>query len=265
VVSYIIKKLLRLLLLLLCVSVAAFALVSASPVDPLEANVGQTALGSMSDGQIAKLESYWGVDEPPVERYINWAGDFIRGDMGDSLLYRRPVAEVISEKLSNSLWLMAFAWIASGLAGFLLGVSAGARRGTPADKTVRGFSLVTASIPPFFLALLLLMVFAVWLKALPVGLSVPIGVEAADVTLADRIEHAILPALTLSIVGIASITLHTREKMVDVMESDYMLFARARGESRAGAVRRHGVRNVLLPAVTLQFASISELFGGSVL
>lgn len=93
----------------------------------------------------------------------------------------------------------------------------------------------------------------------------PIGVEASGVTIADRIRHAILPAVTLSITGIANITLHTREKMIEIMESDYVLFARARGESTFEIVKNHALRNVLLPALTLQFASISEIFGGSVL
>ena len=89
--------------------------------------------------------------------------------------------------------------------------------------------------------------------------------KAAAVTAADRLRHAILPALTLSITGVANIALHTREKMVDVMESDYVLFARARGESELSVACRHGLRNVLLPAVTLQFASAGEIIGGSVL
>ncbi len=263
--SVIIKKLLRAALLLLCVSALAFALVSVSPVDPLQANVGQTALGSMSAEQIAKLESYWGVNTPPLERYFNWLGDFLRGDMGESLIYRQPVSAVIGERLVNSLWLMAFAWVFSGVVGFALGVAAGANRGGALDKGVRGYSIVMASIPTFWLALLLMMVFAVGLRALPVGLSVPIGMSAGDVTAADRLRHALLPALTLGLAGISAIALHTREKTADVMSSDFALFAAARGEGRGTIALRHGTRNVLLPFITLQFASISEIFGGSVL
>ena len=80
----------------MAVSIAAFLLVSVSPIDPLQANVGQVALGSMSAEQIAKLEAYWGVGEPPVQRFFAWASDFFRGDMGDSLLYRQPVEQVIA-------------------------------------------------------------------------------------------------------------------------------------------------------------------------
>ena len=96
-------------------------------------------------------------------------------------------------------------------------------------------------------------------------LSVPIGVEASGVTFMDRVYHAILPAVTLSITGVSNIALHTREKMIDIMESDFMLFALARGERGWRLFWRHGFRNVLLPAITLHFAAISEIIGGSVL
>lgn len=259
------KKLIRMALLILGVSLAAFLLMSASPLDPLQSNVGQAALGSMSPEQIAKLEAYWGVGTPPLERYLGWLTDFLHGDLGVSLLYRRPVVQIVGERLGSSLWLMVTAWAVSGLLGLALGVAAGACQGRLPDKLIRGYCLLISSTPVFWLALLLLMVFSVWLGALPIGLSVPIGMDAAAVGLADRLRHALLPALTLSITGVAGIALHTREKMVQIMNSDYVLFARARGESKGSIVLRHGLRNVALPALTLQFASISEIIGGSVL
>lgn len=262
---FLVRKCARMAVLLCLVSIVTFALVSVSPLDPLTTNVGQAALGSMSREQVARLEEYWGVGEPPVERFLAWAGDFFRGDFGISLLYRQPVARVIQVKLMNSLWLMVTAWLLSGVAGFGLGILAGIKKGSVADRIISAYALLTASTPAFWLALVFLMVFAVWLGWLPIGLSVPIGVEASAVTLGDRIAHGILPALTLSVTGISNIALHTRAKMVEVMESDYVLFARARGESMGRIVVQHGVRNIALPAMTLQFASISEIFGGSVL
>ena len=257
-------KLLRMALLMLGVSILTFALMIASPLDPLQTNVGQVALGSMSAEQVAKLEAYWGVGTPPVERYLGWLGDVLHGDFGTSLLYRQPVLEVVGRRLAGSLWLLLFAWIISGVLGLVLGVTAGATRGRLPDRLIRGYCLLISSTPAFWLALLLLLIFSVWLGWLPIGLSVPIGADAASITLADRLQHAILPALTLSITGVANIALHTREKMVDVLNSDYALFARARGESDLRIVLRHGLRNVALPAITLQFASISEIIGGSV-
>lgn len=259
------QQAIRMVILLVLVSMLAFALLSSSPIDPLQTNVGQTALGSMSREQIEKLEAYWGVGVPPVKRYLSWASDFVRGDMGMSLLYRRPVVQVIWEKLSNSLGLLLAAWIISGAVGLILGILAGYRRGGIADRLVTGYSLVTASTPAFWIAMVLLMIFAVWLKWLPIGLSVPIGTSAGDVTLIDRVRHGVLPAAALSITGISSIALHTREKMVEVMESDFVLFAIARGEGKWSVILRHGLRNIILPAMTLQFASVSEIIGGSVL
>ena len=259
------KNLIRILLLTICISMVTFALMKASPIDPLQANVGQAALGTMSQEQREKLEEYWGVNTPPIRQYLFWAGDFVRGDMGISLLYRQPVTEVIAVKLSNSLFLMITAWIISGVLGFLLGVVSGMNQGKFVDKLIRGYCLVVSSTPAFWLALLLLMIFSVWLQLFPIGLSVPIGVEASGVTFLDRVYHAVLPALTLSITGVSNIALHTREKMIDVMQSDYVLFARMRGEKGWRLFRYYGFRNVLLPAVTLHFASISEIFGGSVL
>lgn len=262
---FIIKNLVRMALLVICISIVTFGLMKASPVDPLQANVGQAALGSMSQEQKEKLEEYWGVNTPAAEQYLSWAKDFIRGDMGTSLLYRQPVADVIAVKLSNSLFLMILAWVISGILGFALGAIAGMHQGRLADRCIKGYCLVISSTPTFWLALLLLMIFGVWLRWFPIGLSVPIGVEAGGVTFADRVYHAVLPALTLSITGVSNIALHTREKMIEVMESDYVLFARMRGEKGWGLFSRYAFRNVLLPAITLHFASISEIFGGSVL
>ena len=263
--KFILKNFIKVLLLLFAVSVAAFALMTASPIDPLKANVGQAALGSMSQEQIVKLEEYWGVGQPPLQRYIAWFRDFVRGDMGISLLYRQKVTTVIAVKLGNSLFLMIISWVLSGLIGFLLGSLAGMNRGKPIDKIIKGYCLVISSTPAFWIAMLLLIIFGVWLKILPIGLSVPIGVEASGVTFFDRVRHAILPAVTLSITGISNIAMHTREKMIDICDSDYVLFAKARGESSWQIFKNHGFRNVLGPVVTLQFASISEIFGGSVL
>ena len=148
------KNLLKMALLLLCVSMVAFFLVSVSPINPLQANVGQTALGSMSPEQIQKLEEYWGVGQPPVERYLAWAGDVLRGDMGTSLIYRQSVASVIGQRLQNSLWLLVIAWALSGTIGFFLGAVAGANRGGIWDRLIKSYSLITASTPAFWLALL---------------------------------------------------------------------------------------------------------------
>ncbi len=263
--TYVGKSLIKVILLLIAVSIISFILVSSSPVDPVRAYIGEVGLANMSAESLARLEAYFGLDTPPVERYWNWLTGFIRGDMGLSLVYRQSVADVIGVKFMNSLVLMVTAWVFSGIFGFVLGILAGLYRGKWIDKLIKGYALLLASTPTFWLALVLLMVFSVWLQLLPIGLSVPIGVSAAEVTIFDSIRHVTLPALTLSIIGVANITLHTREKMIDIMGEEYILYARSRGKSTLAIVRYHALRNILLPAITLQFASISEIFGGSVL
>ena len=202
---------------------------------------------------------------PFWERYGAWLSSALQGDLGTSLRYNAPVAEVIATKALNSLALMACAWVISGVLGFAMGVVAGVYRGRLVDRLVKGYCYLLASVPTFWLGLVMLMVFSVWLGWFPFGFSVPIGKSAADVTFAETLHHMVLPALTLSIIGVANIALHTREKTIDVLESDYVRFARARGEGVWQAVYHHGLRNLALPALTLQFASISEIFGGSVL
>ena len=263
--KYLARHIVRFVLLMLAVGLVVFALVSMSPIDPVQANVGQAAYVNMSEAKRAQLASYWGGDVPFWERFANWAGALLQGDMGTSLRFNAPVSEVIAHRAANSLALMGIAWLLSGALGFALGVAAGARRGGALDRVVRSYCFLLASTPTFWLGLLILMVFAVQLGWFPIGFSVPIGVSAADVTLADAVHHLVLPALTLSVTGVANIALHTREKVVDVLESDYVRFARARGESELSVIMHHGLRNVALPAVTLQCAFISEIFGGSVL
>lgn len=255
----------RVVLLVIAASAVSFMLMKASPVDPVQANVGQNALGSMSQEQIEKIEEYWGVGESPVKQYFSWLKDFVSGDMGTSLLYRRPVSQVLGQKLQNSLMLMVMAWAISGVLGFALGALAGMKKGTFIDKGIKGYCLLISSTPTFWLALLVLMIFGVWLKIFPVGLSVPIGMTSSEISFADRLYHAFLPALTLSITGVSNIALHTREKMIEISESNYMMFARARGEKGWQLFKNHGFRNILLPAITIHFASISEIFGGSIL
>ena len=160
---------------------------------------------------------------------------------------------------------MVTAWIFSGIIGFTMGVVAAMKKDTWIDRLIKWYSFTLASTPTFWMGLLILIVFAVWLRWFPIGMGVPAGVLAEDVTMLDRIRHLILPALTLSMVGVANVALHTRQKLIDVLASDYVLFARARGEHGFLLFWRHGLRNVAIPAITLQFAAFSELFGGAVL
>ena len=254
----------KIISLLFAVSIISFALVDASPVDPVQQYI--LGLGTaVSPEQRAEIEAYWGVNEPPVERYVNWLSDLLQGNLGESLIYRRPVADIISERFVNSLALMICAWLLAGIIGFLLGCVMGMYRDRLPDKILKKVCYILSSVPTFWLGLVFLLVFAVWLRWFPIGFSSPIGVLSEDVTIGQKIYHLILPAFTLSLMSFANIALHTRQKLIDVLNSEYVLFARARGEGKWTILKRHGLRNILLPALTLQFASFAELFGGSVM
>lgn len=258
------SMLLRFVTLMFAVSFVTFLLVSSSPIDPVQANVGQTAYATMSPERRAQLAERWDVGTPVWERYASWLGDALQGDLGESLRFGAPVVEVVGERFGNSVALLAVSWLLSGVIGFALGVAAGVTRGSLFDRVVRGWCYVLAATPAFWLALVALMVFAVYLGWFPLGFSVPIG-ASAEVSLATRLHHMVLPALVLSMTGIANVALHTREKTCDVMASPYVRLARARGEGTWTVAARHGLRNLVLPALTLQFAQVSEIFGGSVL
>ncbi|MDU4960439.1 MAG: ABC transporter permease [Sporomusaceae bacterium] len=262
-ITYIGRTLVRAIGLLAAVILATFILVEMSPVDPIEAYI--TAENPVSQEQREAIAAYWGLNDPPLQRLGKWVGALANGDMGISMYYRQPVTEVIRVHFMNSLLLMAVAWALSGFFGFALGVIAAAYQNTKLDRLIKVYCLLIASAPTFWLGLLILMVFGVWLGWFPIALGAPIGKEAAAVTLGDRLYHLVLPAITLAVSGISQIALHTRQKLIDVLNSDYAVFAAARGATRWQIVYHHGLRNILLPAVTLQFGSISELFGGSVL
>ncbi|MEF3304145.1 ABC transporter permease [Paenibacillus sp. GYB003] len=263
-VSFFALMLLRLLLLLAAIGIVSFALASASPIDPIQAYVGADMM-RVGPEQRQLIAERWGLDQSAPQRFAQWATALLHGDLGTSMIYRLPVADVIRERFAGSLALMSVSWTLSGLLGFAAGVAAAMNEGNWLDKLIRWYCYTLASTPTFWMGLLLLTVFAVWLGWLPIGLGTPAGVVDAQVTAVDRIRHMILPAMTLSIVGIAPIALHTRQKLIDVLASDYILFARARGERGFRLLRTHALRGVWLPAVSLHFASFSELFGGAVL
>ena len=254
--------LVKMLILLFAVSVISFALVELSPIDTVSSYVGENAVSQELRDSIAEK---WGLNDPPVTRYFRWLGNILQGDMGTSITYRRPVIQIIMERFKMSLILMGLAWVLSGIVGFFLGVLSATYEGSWLDKLIKVYCLLIQSSPVFWLAMVVLLIFAVALNLFPMGLAVPIGKTMDTVTFGERLYHLCLPVLTLSLTGIANIVLQTREKLVQAKKSDYALFARARGEKRWKFINRHGIRNILLPAVTMQFASISEIFGGSVL
>ncbi|MCD7781301.1 MAG: ABC transporter permease [Methanosphaera sp.] len=262
ITKFIGQKAVRFIILIIAVAIFSFILLELSPLDPVNAYLKEAPV---SQAQRALLEQYWGVNTPLTTKIINWVSNLLQGDLGTSLIYRTSVSDVILEKFMTSIVLMFVSWVLSGIIGFTLGVVAGKNEGSWIDRIVKVYCYIIQSAPSFWIGLLVLIVFSIELGWFPVGYSTPVGVLSQNVSIADYISRLVLPALTLSMVGVASIALYTRNELVDVLNSDYVRFAKSRGESGWDLIKRHGIRNILLPAVTLQCLSINELFGGAVL
>ncbi len=260
IVVYVLGQILKCISLIVAVSALTFFLAKVSPIDPVAAYFGSESQASPE--QQAALAAKWGLDKPVLVQFGLWWRNLLHGDLGTSLMLERPVIAVIRDGLANSSLLLFSAWLISGIVGAFLGVVAGKNEGKWIDRIISGICYVFAAIPTFWFGMVMLLIFAVWF---PIGLSVPIGSTLGDASLGERIHHAALPALTLSLLGISTITMQTRTRLINERHCDYALFATSRGETPWQFIWRHGLRNALMPFVTLQFGSISEIIGGSVL
>ena len=257
-------KVLRLASVLFAISIICFVLMAFSPLDPLIQYLGgESAVVSGEKAQ--RIASELGIDQPYYIQYFHWINNLFHGDFGYSTIYEQPVITVIKEKAGASMLLLFVSWIITGLLGFLFGVIAALKEGKLPDRILKVYALAMASAPPYWVGLLLVMFFSIYLGWFPVGLSASIGIGRNQAGFWDVASHLFLPALTLSLSGIAQMTLHVRQKLLDIFSTDYILFAKARGENKLMLFTKHGFRNVMLPAITIQFASLGEIFGGSTL
>ncbi|MCR5763381.1 MAG: ABC transporter permease [Treponema sp.] len=255
---------LRLISVLFAISIICFVLMAFSPLDPLLQYLGgESAVVSGEKAQ--KIAAQLGLDQPYHIQYIRWIKKLFCGDFGYSTIYECSVISIIKEKAGASMLLLFVSWLITGILGFAFGVIAAVKEGKIADRVLKVYALAMASAPPYWVGLLLVMFFSIYLGWFPVGLSSSINAARTQASLGDVISHLFLPALTLSLSGIAQMTLHVRQKLLDIFSTDYILFAKARGEKTMMLFKNHGFRNVLLPAVTIQFASLGEIFGGSTL
>lgn len=254
----------QLMLLLAAVTLIAFVLVDLSPIDPIVQYSMGRGLG-LSEEQKANLIQQWDLNKPLLTRYVAWVNNVLQGEFGYSHIYQRPVLKMIQEGMMSSLLLMALSWITQGFFGFLLGLIAGMKEGRWLDRLIQSFAIITSSTPTYWIAILLILCFSVYLHWFPLGFGSPIGVESSQINWADRLYYAILPAITLALTGVGPMILHTREKVIDVLHQDYVLYQQSRGLQSWNLVTRSALRNVMLPAITLQFMNFSELFSGSIL
>lgn len=260
----IVKEIFLFLLLIFAVSFISFLLLDLSPIDPIASFARARSVGLSPEAK-KELIKVWGLDQPLIARYFSWLLNLVRGDLGISNIYGRKVIDIIGEGFSRSILLMAIAWIFQGIIGIWLGIVAGANQGKIKDKIIKAYAIIFASTPSFWVGILLIIVFSLKLKLFPSSMGSPVGVLKEEITLADSLKHLVLPALTLVLVGVSNLILHTRSKVIDILNSDYVLYAKARGMKKGEILNKFAFKNLILPGLSLLFASFSELFSGTVL
>ncbi len=249
------RRLLLMVPTLILASILIFALAEVLPGD-----VGRSILGPYAtQEQVEILNEQLGADKPLYERYLTWAGNFVTGDWGDSLLLKVPVFPTVMKALGNSLVLAAFALIIIVPTSILLGVWAGLRRDSLLDRSITISTLSMTVIPEFVSGVVLLYVFAVWLKWLPVTAMPPDGSPFYE-----RLYYLILPAIPLMFLELGYIARMARVGTVQVLAMPYIRTAVLKGLPRRRVVFGHVLRNAMVPTVTVIGSQVGWLIGGLV-
>ncbi len=247
---------------LLVVTFAVFAVAAASPFDPVKAYTGTAGL-TASQENLDQIRANLGADQPLVTRWWNWLTAALRGDFGDSSVLRRPVAEVIGERIGWSALLAVTAFAVAILLGTALGVPAARRRGGWLDRCVSSAAYTLEAAPAFWLGLLAIWFFAVRLGVLPAG---GLTDTASDVvTFGQVATHLVLPAAVLGISQLPWFFLYVRQGVADALDEDPVRGARARGLSEPVVLLGHALRSGMLPMLTLIGSRVPELITGALL
>lgn len=258
------KRLAQGLLIVWLTTTLTFFLIHAAPGEPFS---GFLEDPRATDEARAAQRARYGLDRPVMEQYVRFLGTVASGSFGESFTYRRPVVSVLVETVPRTLLLMGTALVLGFAGGILLGTLQGARTGGWFDRLTGGAAVLIASLPDFWLALLVLLFFAGTWRVLPVtGFSDPtLGSTAPFTTRAlDVIRHLVLPAGTLALLISATVSRYQRAALIDVLPNAWMRTARAKGVARRGLVFRHALRNALLPTITLGGLAVPALLGGAV-
>ena len=226
----------------------------------LPGNVGRAILGPLADPRaVAALDHQLGVDRPPFLQYLGWIGGILHGNMGSSLEFRAPVAPFIGAALVKSLKLAAVAFIIVVPLSIGAGVAAAIRVGTLADRVISLAGLSLTVIPEFVSSIVVILIFSVWLRVLPISASWTAGAGPLD-----QLRHLILPAIPLVVVLFGYIARMARAGTIEALEADYTRTAILKGLPRFVVLRRHVLRNALLPTITVIATQTSYLVGGLV-
>ncbi len=277
--DYILRRLILIPPLLLGVTLVTFVLSHSVPADPVSAHLGQSAL--LDPQIVAAFKREWGLDKPLHEQYLAYLGNLARGNLGRSIVSKRPVEEDLAQYLPNTVLLATAAIVFAVVLGVPLGVISAVKRNDPIDHVVRAVSLIGVSVPVFWLSLVSLFIFYYWLDWLPgpgmldnkfVAPTSVTGVLPIDALIAGQTDvfwnamrHLVLPALVLSSFSVGLIARVTRSSMLEILGQDFMRTARAKGLQERIVIARHALRNALIPTITVIGLAYGNQLGGAVL
>lgn len=274
--NYIIKRLLNILIMLFAVSIIIFLLVRFIPGDPARTMAGEHA----SKEILEEMRKKWGLDKPVWEQYIIWLKYAIRGDFGRSIMTHESVLTEIMQRFPNTLELSIFAMLFASSFGILAGVISAIKRYTVFDYTVMFIALFGVSMPIFWLAIMLVLLFSIKLNLLPTGGRLSVFYSIKPIThlylidslitlnfgaFFDALKHLILPSIALGTIPMAFIARITRSSMLNVISQDYIRTARAKGLPEKTVIVKHALRNALIPILTSAGTEFAMLMGGAVL
>jgi len=260
--AYISRRIAQSLVLVLIVLTVTFFLLKLAPGDPMDRYYHP----DIAPGTVELMRERLGLDKPVHEQYLKWVGSFIRGDFGVSLAYDVPVSALLAEAIPNTLRLTVAALLLHVFVGVALGIASAARRYSLFDRINTVAALFVYSIPSFWLALMLILLFSLKLGILPSSHMESIGAADAGgfALLVDRLKHLILPTFVLGIASAASTARYMRGSMLDVLKEDYIRTARAKGLTEGAVLIKHAFKNAALPIVTIVGLSLPFLLGGAV-
>lgn len=251
------RRLLQAVPLLLGITLVSFLIINAVPGGPLSAYENNPGI---TPQDIERLQHTLGLDQPIWVRYVQWLQRFLVGDWGYSYATHRPVLEMVTERLGNTVVLMGTVYVVTLVLAIPIGLFTAVRQYSVADYAVTAFAFAGLSMPTFWLGLLLIIVFGLTLGIFPLG---GMATPGASFDLGDRVHHLVLPVATLSLVGLAHYTRYLRASTLEVLTQDYIRTAHAKGLTERLVLLRHAFRNSALPLVTVAALDLPELFAGA--
>jgi len=262
VFRYIAQRLAQAAVIVAIVAAITFALIHLAPGDPFSATMENP---NVSEAVRQTLRAQYGFDRPLPEQFVKYVNALAHGELGWSFSHERSVREVLATALPNTLLLMVVALVGSFALGIVIALVQVGRRGSATDHALSGVSLLCIAMPDFWLALLTLLTFAYWLPLFPVGGAYDVMSEywGFGHRVLDRLWHLALPALTLTALASAAVARYQRAALLDVLPADYIRTARLKGLTERQILRRHALRNALLPIITMVGLSFPALLTGT--